>query len=353
MSFNVQLAFSQNSFHAESHESILDAAIRAGVPLNYGCSNGNCGLCKARIVSGTTTPLRTHDFVLREAEKIQGYALMCSTACRSDVVVDADVAARPADIPVQNLRVKVRKIDRISDELAIITVQVPRTVRLRFMAGQYMRVRDEHKGSHEYAIASCPCDDKRLEFHVRKLEGDPFSDTVFKGLGVGMWLNIHGPYGNFVIDESKDSPLIMIAFDTGFAAVKSLLEHITAQDSERSVYLYWLACGAEGLYLNNLCRSWADALDQLEYFPIRLPLDIAGILDSQHEGIATIEKELSASLHHVGHLDGAEVYTVLPDLIARLVQQLLVQKGFQPQQFHHEIIRGTPDLKCIHPVARA
>lgn len=353
MSFNVQLAFSRKSFHAESHESILDAAIRAGIPMNYGCSNGNCGLCKARIVSGTTASLRAHDFVIREAEKIQGYALMCSTACRSDVVIDAEVAARPADIPVQSLRIKVRKIDHISDELVIITTQVPRTVRLRFMAGQYMSVSCEQKGSHDYAIASCPCDDKRLEFHVRKLEGDPFSDAVFKGLGVGAWLDIHGPYGDFVIDESKDSPLVMIAFDTGFAAVKSLLEHVTAQDSERPIYLYRLACGAEGLYLNNLCRSWVDALDRLRYFPIRLPLDIDGILDSQYEGIATIEKELSASLHHVVHLDDAQVYAVVPGLIARLVQQLLMQKGFQPQQFHHEIIRGNPDLKCIHPVARA
>ena len=352
MSFKVQLAFSGKSFHAEPHESVLDAAIRAGVPLNYGCSNGNCGLCKAKIVSGTTRALRTHDFVIREAEKIQGHALMCSTACQSDVVIDADFATGPADIPVQTLRVKVRKIERVDNELAIITTQVPRTARLRFLAGQYMRVSHE-QGSQDYAIASCPCDDKRLEFHVRRLEDDPFTSMVFKGMSVGSWLNIHGPYGNFVVDESRDSPLIMIAFDTGFAAVKSLLEHITAQDSERAVYLYWLACGTDGLYLDNLCRSWADALDQLEYFPILLPRNASDILDSQYEGIAKIEEKLSASLYRAEHLEHAQVYTVAPDPVAKLVQQLLVQKGFEPQQFHHEIIRGNPDLTCIHPATRA
>ena len=351
MSSEVQLEFSGKSFRAEPHESILDAAIRAGIPLNYGCSNGNCGLCKARIVSGSTRLLRPHDFVVREAEKIQGYALMCSTACQSDVVIDADVAASPDDIPVQNLRVKVRKIDRVSDELAIITAQVPRSERLRFMAGQYMRV-SHQQVSHEYAIASCPCDDKRLEFHVRKLEYDPFSRAVFEGMSAGAWFDIQGPYGDFVIDESKNNPLIMIAFDTGFAAVKSLLEHVTAQDSERAVCLYWLACGEDGLYLDNLCRSWADALDQLEYFPILLPGKTSGILDTQYEGMAVIEEKLSASLGHAEHLDGAEVYAAVPDPVARLAQQLLVQKGIQGLQFHHEIIRGNPDLKCLHPVTR-
>ncbi|MCZ6564611.1 MAG: 2Fe-2S iron-sulfur cluster-binding protein, partial [Gammaproteobacteria bacterium] len=138
MSYTVQLESSQYIFHADSHESILDAAIRAGVPLNYGCSSGNCGLCKAKIVSGATKSLRTHDYVIREAEKLQGYALMCYTACESNLVIDADVAANVADIPALDLRVKVRKLDRISDDLVIITTQVPRTVRLRFIAGQYM-----------------------------------------------------------------------------------------------------------------------------------------------------------------------------------------------------------------------
>ena len=166
-------------------------------------------------------------------------------------------------------------------------------------------------------------------------------------MGVGTWLNIRGPYGNFVIDETRVDPLVMIAFDTGFAAAKSLLEHVTAQDSERAVYLYWLACGTDGLYLDNLCRSWADALDQLEYFPILLPHGTGDSPDSQEVGLAMIEEKLHQSLRHAEHLGNAEVYTVVPGPVARLVEQLLVQKGVARRQFHHEVLRGNPDLKCI------
>ena len=351
MTYTVQLKSNGLAFSAEPHESILDAAIRAGVALNYGCSNGNCGMCKARIVSGTTTPTRWHDFVIRQAEKIQGYALMCSTSCQSDVMINAETAKNAQDIPVQDLRVKVRKMDRISDNLAIVTVQVPRTVRLRFLAGQYMRVCDDQQHAHDYAIASCPCDEKRLEFHVRKLEGDAFSNVVFETLGVGDWLNIQGPYGEFVINETNDNPLVMIAFDTGFAAIKSLLEHVTAQENDRPIYLYWLACEEEGLYLDNLCRSWDDALDQLHYIPIHLSRGIDEVLDNQYEGIANIEEKLIASLHHIKHLEGAEIFTVSPKPIAKLVQQLLAQSGLTLEHFHHEIIRGNPNITCIHPAA--
>lgn len=349
MSYTVQLESGHYRFHVDSHESILDAAIRAGVPLNYGCNNGNCGLCKAKIVNGATKSLRIHDYVIREAEKLQGYALMCSITCESNVVIDADVAANATDIPVQDLRVKVRKLNLISDGLAIITTQVSRTVRFRFIAGQYMRVSDGQGRSRDYAIASCPCDERRLEFHVRKLEGDAFSSTVFDSLSVGDWLDIQGPYGDFIIDETNNGPLIMIAFDTGFAAIKSLLEHVTAQDSEQLIYLYWLACGVEGLYLDNLCRSWDDALDQMHYIPMYLSRGVNEIFDTQYEGMAAIEEKFSVALRHVEYFQDASVHIVSPEPVANLVQQLLMQKGFQQQQIHHEIIRGNPDLKCIGP----
>lgn len=349
MSHQVKLKSANYSFTAESHESILDAAIRSGVPLNYGCSNGNCGLCKARVISGETKLLRPHDFVIREADKIHGDALMCSNACQSDVVIDAEVAESAGDIPIQDLRVKVRKIERISEDLAIVNMQVPRSVRLRFLAGQYMRVYDDQKRSHEFAIASCPCDEKRIEFHVRKLEDDAFSEMVFNQLSSGDWLNIQGPFGNFVVDDTSDAPVVMIAFDTGFAAIKSLLEHITAQEKERSIFLYWLACGSEGLYLDNLCRSWDDALDEMHYLPLHMQTNIDEILDSEYEGMCHIEDQFSSSLHHIEHIPNAEVYLVSPEPVAKLLEQLLAAKGFEPSRIHHEVIRGNPNLKCIHP----
>ena len=350
MTHRVQLKSGEYTFEVDSHESILDAAIRAGVPLNYGCSNGNCGLCKAKVISGSIALMRPHDFVIRDADKIQGHALMCSMTCETDVIIDADVVANASDIPSQDLRVKVRKIDRISEDLAIVNLQVPRSVRLRFLAGQYVRVYDDQHRSHEYAIASCPCDEKRIEFHVRKLEDDAFSDMVFNQLGVGDWLNIQGPYGEFVIDDTKDNPIVMIAFDTGFAAVKSLLEHVTAQNNERQIYLYWLACGVEGLYLDNLCRSWDDALDEMHYIPMHMDRNVNQVLDSQYEGMCEIEDKVTASLHHIEQVKNAEIFLVSPEPIAKLVQQLLIEKGFQDTQIHHEIIRGNPDLKCIHSV---
>ena len=54
----------------------LGAFLDGRLAVNYGCSNGNCGLCKARVVSGQVMKVRPHDYVLSETEKSQGYTLL-------------------------------------------------------------------------------------------------------------------------------------------------------------------------------------------------------------------------------------------------------------------------------------
>jgi len=54
MSFKIRVPASGHEFTAEENESILDAAIRQGVGLPYGCRNGACGKCSGKVISGET-----------------------------------------------------------------------------------------------------------------------------------------------------------------------------------------------------------------------------------------------------------------------------------------------------------
>jgi len=57
MSAHVVVRPSSHEF-VDGADTILDVALRSGLALNYGCSNGNCGLCKARVVSGQVQKVR-------------------------------------------------------------------------------------------------------------------------------------------------------------------------------------------------------------------------------------------------------------------------------------------------------
>ncbi len=267
MTAHVRLVPGQHEFFVEGSDTILDAALRAGISLRYGCSNGNCGLCKAKVVSGKTLPMRHSDYTFSEAEKNQGYVLLCAHTAVTDLEIEAAEIGGAQDIPTQQIATRVKKIEPLGDDMALLHLQTPRTKRLQFLAGQTVTLETANGAEADYPVASCPCDDRNLQFHVRRFPGDRFADYIFKKLKNGDIVALAGPKGEFMLNEESPRSLIFLAHGTGFAPIKSLIEHAMARDVAESLHLYWLS-GDGSHYLNNLCRSWSDALDNFHYTPL-------------------------------------------------------------------------------------
>ncbi len=255
---------SKHDFLVEGHDTLLEAAMRSGIPLNYGCSGGNCGLCKARVVSGEVKKTRQHDFVISEAEKNQGYVLLCSNTAVSDVVIEAAVANSVQDIPFQQISAHAKAMGHINDDMILLHLQTPRTQRLRFLAGQSVTLRVGQSYSAELPIASCPCDDRNVLFHISRQIGNLFSDYVFDHLKQNDVVEIEGPQGEFILHEKSPRPLYFFAFDSGFAPIKSLIEHALSLEVE-TIHLHWFGSSRQNIYLPNIAHAWQDALDNFHY----------------------------------------------------------------------------------------
>lgn len=260
----IRLYPADRQFELIGSDTLLEAGLRAGLAMNYGCSSGNCGLCKARVLSGETRKVRAHDYVLSDAEKQQGYVLLCSCTAVTDVELEAGVATRPDEIQFQEIAARVKEVKPLTDKVALLHLQTPRSNRLRFLAGQSvaLSIGDE---AGDYAIASCPCDDRNLQFHVRDIEGNGFARRVFDGLRPGETVTVYGPVGEFVLKPDSTRPILLLACNSGFAPIKSLVEHAMSLEAAESLHLYWLATVAGGHYLSNWCRAWSDALDNFHY----------------------------------------------------------------------------------------
>ena len=59
--------------------------------------------------------------------------------------------------------------------------------------------------------------------------------------------------------------MVFAACDTGFAPIKSLIEHALSMDQAPSMSLFWLATRPDGHFMANQCRAWSQALDPFEY----------------------------------------------------------------------------------------
>jgi CDP-4-dehydro-6-deoxyglucose reductase len=328
---HVQVIPSQREFFVEGSDTLLDAALSAGLALNYGCSNGNCGLCKARVVSGQVKKTCSHDFVLSEAEKIAGMVLMCSNTAVNDLVIEAQEAGSAREIPLQQIAARVKATERLSDDIVLLHLQTPRTRRLRFLAGQYVTLQLGDSAPADYPVASCPCDDRNLQFHVQRIPGNPFADRVFNGLKSGDTINILGPIGEFVLREDSPHNLVFIAWDTSFAPIKSLIEHAMALDVAESLHLYWLAPEGRGHYLKNLCRSWTDALDNFHFTPSELTL-------GGTSNVGNFKKELQRVVQDHPSLSDCDVYVAGTPELLDVAREYLLARGLPPEQ----LVLGYP-----------
>lgn len=320
MSVQVTVQPSGHEFFVEGNDTLLEAALRAGIPLDYGCSNGNCGECKARLVSGQVKKVHPHDFVLKEQDRANGAILLCSYAPVTDVVVEAQVAGAD-NIPEQTIPTKVKSVEMFNDQLAALHLTAPRSQRLRFLAGQHVTLSvDGAEG--QYYVASCPCEDRHIELHVRR-DNRGFSRKVFDGLHKEDGVRVVGPHGRFVMRLDSRRPVIFVAWEEGFAPIKSLVQHAMSLEIAESMHLYW-AAGERGHYQDNLCRAWADAIDEFSY----QPLDVG-------QGAAAVAETILARHPDLSH---ADIYAAGPDVFLKALEAGALARGLSPLGWHGEII---------------
>lgn len=318
MTAHVQLKPSGHEFFVDGNDSLLEAALRAGLALDYGCSAGSCGKCKAKVLSGKVQKTRRSDYALSAAEKIAGVVLMCCNTAVGDLTIEAREAHGATDMPLQNIEARVKSVSPLGEDMRLLHLQTPRSSRLRFLAGQSVALELPGAVSASYPVASCPCDDRNLQFHVRKVAGDAFAARVFAGLAPSDMVRIVGPRGDFVLDEESSRPMLFIAGDTGFAPVKSLIEHAMALEAAESLSVIWIATANNGHYLDNLCRSWSDALDDFSY----LPLTLEGPWSQE-----AIERVLPPALAAHAGLEACDVYIAGPAPLANVAEYLLLERG--------------------------
>ena len=323
MSAQATVIPSNHEFFIEGAESILEAGLRGGLALNYGCSNGNCGLCKLRVVSGDVRRIKHHDYCLTDAEKGLGYILGCCNTAMSDVVLEADEARDSSDIPKQNIPIRIRKIEHPNRDVIIVSTRTPRTSRLRFLAGQGATLSIDHVGSRFYPIASCPCDDMNLQFHLGVDSRDPIASYLNDSAKPNDLLTLEGPIGSFVLDEDSPKSLVFIAQGIGFASIKGLIEHAMALDVAQKIYLFWIADSDEPNYLNNLCRAWNDALDNFEY----VALDSGA---SAHLGDVILQRLAPDDPANYDY------YLRSGDKLHAAIEQFVEYRGIPANQLHYE-----------------
>jgi NAD(P)H-flavin reductase len=113
----------------------------------------------------------------------------------------------------------------------------------------------------------------------------------------GEFLHLEGPLGSFHLREEGAKPILFVAGSTGFAPVKSMLEHAFATGLKREMVLYWGVRRPEDLYARELAEGWARDHANFRFVPVvseaRPGDNWAGRTGLVHEAILADHPDLS------------------------------------------------------------
>ncbi|HXM82803.1 MAG TPA: CDP-6-deoxy-delta-3,4-glucoseen reductase [Burkholderiales bacterium] len=335
----VTLQPSGHQFDVEEGEAILTAALRQHFVLPYGCRNGACGSCKGKLLEGEIDYGVYQKKALPDAEKAQGKALFCQAKPLTDVVIEARTIGAAKDIAIKTLPCRVQKMERLADDVMVIYLKLPANERLQFLAGQYIEFLLKDGSRRSFSMGHAPHDDELIQLHVRRVAGGPFTDHVFGKMKERDILRFEGPLGTFFLREESQKPIVFVASGTGFAPIKSIIEHAFHKGVTRPIVLYWGGRRPKDLYMNPLPLGWSAAHPGFRYIPViseALPED-------QWSGRTGFVH--SAVMEDFPDLSGCQVYACgVPVMVDAAQRDFTAQCRLPEDEFYADSFTTQADL---------
>jgi CDP-4-dehydro-6-deoxyglucose reductase len=327
MTFQVTIQSSGHTFAVNSGESVLDAALRQGIILPYGCRNGACGSCMGTLTSGTVDYKHGTPSGLSTTDINDGKVLFCQARPVSDLTIQVREVDAARDIEVKTLPCRVNKLEHLAHDVIRIYLKIPDTERLQFLAGQYIDVLLKDHAPRAFSIANPPHDDDFIELHIRNVQGGYFSAQVFNQMQEKAMLRFKGPLGTFFLREDTDRPAILIGGGTGFAPLKGMLEHAFQIGIKQPLHLFRGVRAARDLYLDELPVRWMKSHGNFRYTPVLsepLPADNRG----GETGFVT-----DSVIQQYPDLSAYDVYMSGPPVMVETGHKLFMQHGLNESRF--------------------
>lgn len=242
-------------FPAEASETMLDAALRAGIVLEHSCKTGRCGSCKTQPQGGSSIPL-VDEIGLSQAERDAGWILTCVRCAKNDIQLDVEDLDGIRMYPAKTLPCRIDSLERLSSDVLRVNLRLPPNQQLDYYPGQYIDVIGKEGLRRSYSVANAlgiNKKDKTIELHIRRVPEGAMSRYWFEEARLNDLLYLKGPLGSFFLRDVSRLDLIFLATGTGIAPIKAMLEGLVVDpliSPPRSISVYWGGRSYQDLYWN-------------------------------------------------------------------------------------------------------
>ncbi len=323
----------------EQGETLLEAALRAGLNLPHSCKGGHCSSCRARIQSGSVHYPLGRPLGLLEEEVRESFVLLCQAhAASPEIVIEAREIKPPSiEVEVKNFPSRIERLERLAPDVMAVFLRLPAREHFSYVAGQYLDIMLPQNRRRSFSIANPPHDSDLLELHVRRVTSGEFTQQLFSGAAEKTLLRIEGPLGQLWFREESARPAILIGGGTGYAPLRAMLRHLLERGDRRSLHFYWGAQSRVDLYEDASVRRWCEKYPNLQYTPV---LSNVRAEDAWTGRVGWVHE---AALQDHPNIREFDVYAAGPPVMIEAIRHEFAAKGLPPDQLFFDSFDFAPD----------
>lgn len=331
-----------------SRGTVLDAALKAGIPYPHDCRSGECGQCKTHLVQGEVR----HDPCLADAlsaeERQSGLVLACRCRPKTDIVVrwQKTGAQQPAFAPASH-GATVQRIERGSRSVVRLWL-TPDGDPMEFTAGQYARLQVGDLPARSYSMANLSGADL-LEFHIAHLSDGLVSEHIAQYLQPGDAVRLEGPFGTAYLREEHEDSILAVAGGTGLAPILSILRTALMKRPQQTIHLYYGVRERADLHAEEELAQLATTYPNLRAHIVLTRSAQAEICQTETPSPGAYKPETyrHGALHlafaaDFDSLAGIPLYTAGSPGMVEAVREMGIAKGVSPDDIHADVFRAEP-----------
>lgn len=249
-------------------DTLLLAALRAGVAFPYECNSGGCGTCKFEATSGNVLNRWQDAPGLSDRDKSKNRQLACQCVPQSDceikVRLKSDVVP---EIPPVKHTARLYKVKRITDEMSEFCFKTDGVA--FFKAGQFALLDIPGvQGPRAYSMSNLANDENEWHFIIKKVPTGKASSQLFETMRVGDSVQLDGPFGFAYLKPGIKRDIVCVAGGSGISPEMAIIKAaVKEKDVEnRKTYLFYGAASPSDICTPSLLKSEAGLFERVINF---------------------------------------------------------------------------------------
>lgn len=326
----IELEPGQDGFDCDPGDTVLRAALRAGIGFPYSCNVGSCGNCRFELLEGEVAHLRNDPPAWSERDLKRNRWLGCQAvpqgACRIKIRQDADHV--PDHRPEQR-GAELVSVSRITRDISEFEFAVHGED--EFRPGQYALLEMPGiAGGRPYSMCNLP-GEGRWRFQIKRVPDGAATSWLFDTARPGDAVTLDGPYGTAFLKEDSPRDIVLMAGGSGLSPMVSIARAADAAGmlESRKLHFFYGCRDAGDLFDESLLGP--ALMDRVTYTPA---------LSEPAEGASWQGR--TGFLHDVVEADlgpklgDHEIYFAGPAVMSAAIQKMAHGAGVPMTQLHFD-----------------